>query len=272
MQIRFAHRKLGFTLIELLVVIAIIAILAGMLLPALGKAKMKAKGTICVTNFKQLQLAFDLYVSEGADRTPRNVNPANANGYRDPAAWMGATEYSGSGVPGYPNRDFPAMNGTLYRYATAPALFRCPAQAREQIAAGTHGTGEATYSVCMNSKLDSSGTTGAGAVSLMTTVRNPANTFVFVDMKLASHCPLIVDPTFNYWVKYPAGRHGNAGLFSFADGHISLEKWQGSFLVEQEKNITAPPANVTHYGSGADTILMTTADLADLTKVKSWLP
>src|SRR5215468_4127960 len=119
-QMQPRRKPTAFTLIELLVVIAIIAILAGMLLPALSRAKAKAQAVSCLNNTKQLQLAWQMYADDHDDLMCPNLSKAGLlDDVSLPGSWVVGTELSATSPSNI-------INGALYRYINSIGAYHCP--------------------------------------------------------------------------------------------------------------------------------------------------
>ncbi|MDH4373807.1 MAG: type II secretion system protein [Verrucomicrobiota bacterium] len=228
-------RQRGFTLIELLVVIAIIAILAGMLLPALGKAKSKTVGIQCMNNTKQLQLAFTLYAGDQAE-----VLLACQDGLPDRRAnWCTGDVSWGSSNTG--SNDV-ARSPMMKYVGNAFAVWKCPADQSFVVSGGRRIPRFRSNSMSQvfgyGEWLDGSSSgrnqTAWRTYSKEGNIVNPSQTWVFVD----EHPGSINDAAFANQMRdaetanariidMPASYHNGACGFSFADGHSEIKRWRG---------------------------------------------
>ncbi len=284
--------KRAFTLIELLVVIAIIAILASMLLPALSKAKLKAQGIQCMSNHRQLTIAWRLYAEDSQDQivyASHNL-PQNDPNRLSRFAWTGTEmDFSSDARNWDINADI--TQRPLWPYNRSPGIYKCPADRSFVMVNGEPKPRVRTMS--MNFFLGgfagsypSDSSFSWSSLSLFTKLSDiaggkgtpgPTKTFVFLDQRedtinwgnFMTHMDGF-DPRnaarYKFTMDLPGEYHKKAAGFSFADGHSEIKRWQDSR--------TTPPVKYQSSAGSQDTPSSRNPDVEWLqdktTRPKNW--
>lgn len=265
-----AAGRRAFTLIELLVVIAIVAILAAMLLPALAKARQKARTTVCLNNLRQWGLGLAMYAHDNQGKMPRDgmggnglypgnvVNGIQTGHPRDPAAWFNTLPQYVAELPLSNYWTSPGTTVFAQNIQRLPfpggkgKIWHCPVARMDIADAPSFGGQNGFFSLVMNIDLKMQTPTTRWAYPQMPRIdllwdsaatvmlfdaffapreRNPANTFNSVNPA-------------QRWVQFSARHNESGGNILFIDGHA--EHFQRLYVTNGSFNGSVTATNEPH--------------------------
>jgi prepilin-type N-terminal cleavage/methylation domain-containing protein/prepilin-type processing-associated H-X9-DG protein len=259
-------RKSGFTLIELLVVIAIIALLMAIIIPALRAAKELASGAVCVSNQRQLSLAWTSYASDHDEHLVGGSNyytGANATPYR----WVERPLFNDTDNPEIHAIPIPTQftlqyrlngirAGKLFAYTGDEDLYHCPGdkninKAEPDAVFRTYSINGLMNSECFDGRVGNiyspindyrsfslyPGGTPEEVICVVKTnqIQSPGNKYVFVEEDAVQGVfqqvneggfALLPNGGGYDWLDNPALWHNDSSTFGFADGHAERHRWQ----------------------------------------------